>query len=917
MGRAHWSLGVRMALMYSALIFAVAGALTIALYFELRDAQRQATRERLQDILSFSMPLVDGEFHSLIRQAGDENSSFYQNVFETLQSIKSSSLAIRRIYTVRRLMDGSMVYVVDTAAKPNAIGSVYEPPAMLKTKRLEALFYPAVEQGLYFDSSGAYQRGFAPIYDEVRRLDGLLVIEIDANPVLVKERQASQTVLIIFLVAVPISMLLGWLLAHRFTSPLSELVRGAQRVAQGELDHLVEIGRRDEVGEVADAFNAMTVQLRQTVDALRSSEAKFRSLIENGTDIILLLNASLEITYISPSLHRWMGYTAQEAMQASWMDAIHPMDLPVAQAGLARVLQRRASINGGIKIRLRHKNGSWRTLECVGSNLLNDPAVNGIVVNSRDITDREQREHELQSIVTVVDALRAVQARAEMMPVILEELFRMMPLDGAALILRDAVSGELVCERGAGVWVSWTGVRVPANAGISGQVILAGRPYVNNQVDNSPVLTRAEMVGDARAVVCVPLTTQGRTVGVLWVGRSPSTNARLSVEFSDSELRLLLTVANIAANSIHRATLYEQAERQLQRLSALHAIDELISTSTDVHLALDEVLNQAMGQLKVDAAAILRYKAHSQTLDFAEGRGFRGSLVTRVSLPLASSLPGRAARENRTLSASVEPDCRDYLRSPYLMDERFVDYYCVPLTAKGQIKGVLEIYHRSPLNPDPEWLDFLDTLGGQAAIAIDNAELLSDLQRSNRELALAYDTTLEGWSHALDLRDNETEGHTRRVAELTLRLARSMNIPEGDLIHIWRGALLHDIGKMAIPDEVLRKPGPLTADDQLIMRKHPEYAFELLSPIPYLRPAIDIPYLHHERWDGKGYPHGLKGEQIPLAVRIFAIVDVWDALSSDRPYRKAWSRERALDYIREQSGKHFDPAVAEAFFKVV
>jgi len=184
------------------------------------------------------------------------------------------------------------------------------------------------------------------------------------------------------------------------------------------------------------------------------------------------------------------------------------------------------------------------------------------------------------------------------------------------------------------------------------------------------------------------------------------------------------------------------------------------------------------------------------------------------------------------------------------------------------------------------------------------------------ELAVAYDTTIEGWARALELRDQEAEGHSQRVTELALRLARAMGISEEYLVLFRRGALLHDIGKMGIPDVILLKPDALTEEEWTIMRKHPIYAYDMLSPIAYLRPALDIPYCHHEKWDGTGYPRGLKGDQIPLAARIFAVVDVWDALRSDRPYRAAWPEEEVWEYIREQSGKHFDPQVVEAFLKI-
>ena len=231
--------------------------------------------------------------------------------------------------------------------------------------------------------------------------------------------------------------------------------------------------------------------------------------------------------------------------------------------------------------------------------------------------------------------------------------------------------------------------------------------------------------------------------------------------------------------------------------------------------------------------------------------------------------------------------------------------------------GVLEICQRTPLDPNEEWLDFLNTLAGQAAIAIDNVQMFDSLQRTTDELELAYDATIEGWSHALDLRDKETEGHTLRVTEMTVNLARTFGLGENELVQVRWGSLLHDIGKMGVPDGILLKPGPLTDKEWVAMKKHPTFAYEMLSPIHYLRLALDIPYCHHEKWDGTGYPRGLKGEQIPLTARIFAVVDVWDALTSDRPYRKAWTEAKARQYILEQAGLHFDPEVVKFFLREI
>jgi putative two-component system response regulator len=191
------------------------------------------------------------------------------------------------------------------------------------------------------------------------------------------------------------------------------------------------------------------------------------------------------------------------------------------------------------------------------------------------------------------------------------------------------------------------------------------------------------------------------------------------------------------------------------------------------------------------------------------------------------------------------------------------------------------------------------------------------LQEANAQLLAAYEATIAGWSRALDLRDRETEGHSRRVTQLTEKLAKALGMSGEEIMHLRRGALLHDMGKIGIPDSILHKPDTLTDEEWVIMRRHPQLAYDMLHSVEYLRPALEIPFNHHEKWDGTGYPRGLKGEEIPLTARLFAVVDVWDALTSDRPYRKAWSEEEALNYIREQSGKHFDPKVVELFFNVI
>ncbi|HUS17663.1 MAG TPA: HD domain-containing phosphohydrolase, partial [Chloroflexia bacterium] len=429
----------------------------------------------------------------------------------------------------------------------------------------------------------------------------------------------------------------------------------------------------------------------------------------------------------------------------------------------------------------------------------------------------------------------------------------------------------------------------------------------------------ARLVGDngraPHSGLYVPMLARGEVVGVVAV------QAGTPDRFTTGDAELLALVANTAAVAVSNAQLFDAANRRMGHLEALRDIDLAISSSLDMQVTLTVFLSQVLQQLGVDAAQVLLLSPASQTLEHAGSRGFRRTTGRlRQPVRVGEGLAGRAALDRVTLSAfgpanvqrAPSGDSSAALRAA----EQFQAHFAVPLVAKGQVKGVLEVFHRAPLDPTPEWLDFLETLAGHAAIAVDQAELFNHLQESNAELSLAYDATIEGWSAALDLRDKVTEGNSQRLTQVTLRLATAAGLPDTALMHARRGALLHDIGEIAISDRILNKPGPLDPDEWAVMRLHPVYARDLLAPIAFLRPAIDIPYNHHEKWDGSGYPRGLKGPEIPLAARVFAVVDVWDALSSDRPYRPAWPPEKVRQYLREQSGVSFDPQIVELFLAI-
>jgi len=534
-----------------------------------------------------------------------------------------------------------------------------------------------------------------------------------------------------------------------------------------------------------------------------------------------------------------------------------------------------------------------------------------------DITERKQAEGALNRRVDELTALYQTTLdiiSSRDLPGLLNTIV------ARAVDLLDGTSGGLyLCDpeqKLARLVVSYktpedyTGIVLAYGEGAAGTVAATGEPLIID--DYRTWKGRARAYEDKQpfsAVISAPMLWQGQVTGVIHVLHDTEKH-----KFTGEDLKLLTSFANQAATAVENARLLEETLRRLERLSTLRQIDQVITSSLDLRVILNFLLGHIMQQLKVDAATVLLYQPELQSLEFIAGLGFRTRALQSTNLRLGQGFAGQAALEQRIVQVSDLSQMQTgFLRSPEFHNEGFVTYVGVPLIAKGKIIGVLEIYHRHPLNPDPEWMTFLETLAGQAAIAIDNIRLFEDLQSSNLQLLQAYDATIEGWAKALELRDMEVEGHSKQAVQITLELARKMGIQESQLRYIRWGVLLHDIGKMGVLDAILQKPGALTNAEWEIMRQHPVYAYKWLSPILYLKPALDIPYCHHEKWDGTGYPRGLKGEQIPLAARIFAVVDVWDALTSDRPYRKAWSQKKARDYILKNSGTHFDPQVVDTF----
>lgn len=448
--------------------------------------------------------------------------------------------------------------------------------------------------------------------------------------------------------------------------------------------------------------------------------------------------------------------------------------------------------------------------------------------------------------------------------------------------------------------------------------------YVNEAVARHAKLPREKLLG-SRMTDLYPGIEQSDMFAVLRRCMEERTRGHFENEFSYPdgsrawfELRIEPVPEGLFVISLdisERKQAEQLMRRQIDRLRSLRAIDVAILGTTDVRVALQTVLEETRKRLEVDMAAVLLPEGPT-TLTVTACSGFEchGTRRTR----LGEGAIGRAALRRATVLVPDVATASARRDVPPSMLEAGIEGFCAaPLIAKGHLVGVLAVARRGPLRPDEDWIGFLESLAGQAAMAIDAGKSYEELERAHLELALAYDTTIEGWAAALELRDKATANHTLRVADLTVQLCREAGMSEAELVHVRRGALLHDIGKMAIPDAILLKEGKLTDEEVAVMQRHPAYAFELLSPIEYLRPALDIPYAHHERWDGTGYPRGLKGEGIPLAARLFAVVDVWDALRSPRPYHAGASEEIAREQLRQLAGTHLDPAAVELFLRML
>lgn len=378
------------------------------------------------------------------------------------------------------------------------------------------------------------------------------------------------------------------------------------------------------------------------------------------------------------------------------------------------------------------------------------------------------------------------------------------------------------------------------------------------------------------------------------------------------------TIAWIQAFSVALSYSISQVEKQIEKIRAKNSIARIVQSNLSLQEILQAIFRILSDITRSDATVVLKYNAASQKFEFLAKNGLDADVFTKVHRFIENDLAKKIIGKRHL--AQIEDAFSiglDENQTGLFAQDGFCTHKTIPLIGHRNFLGVLEIFWHETQHADAWTREIVQMAGESIAFAMEHASILGDLERRNEELTAIYTATIEGLSRALELRDLETEGHTRRVSALTVQLAEHMQIPADQRASIQQGALLHDIGKLGIPDAILLKPGSLTAKEWKVMQQHPLFAYNILVPITSLRHALDIPLYHHEHWDGSGYPYGLKDEQIPLSARVFAVVDVYDALTSDRPYRSAWPRFQAIDYLREQAGIQFDPQVVMHFLSLL
>lgn len=666
---------------------------------------------------------------------------------------------------------------------------------------------------------------------------------------------------------------------------------------------------------------------KEAEEVLRASEEKFRAMVEQMAEGFLLVDSDGKVRFINTALEKILGITRAEIIGRPFW--VYQTRLLTPERRTPEHIARLKSISSEmienhsveyfyrpIEAAIQSPDGSRHIIQQIvfPINTQKEHMIGSII---RDVTTEKTSQQSLERFARRMELLHHIdqsilmaQEPEEIARATLEEIGKLFPIFYSSIFLVDSLTQNihLLAEGGE---------HPERNCPFTRELDLIDR-LLSEDVNHIPDVCQSPLTSGlcetcsfsgGHSLLSFRLKYGDQRVGALHLCSS-ALNA-----FDPEHLEIGREIADQLAIAIRQTELFDQTRQSLEREKNLNRVTHSISSSFDLESTIPVFLRLTTELLGVDGASLTLLSEDESQLIFPEIYTYPAA-IGRTRVQPGQGLAWKVVTTR--LSIVVE----DYARFPNALPEwvkagvRAIA--AVPVMAGNRVLGSLGVF-RFSLTPTftQRDVELVQAIAQQAGMAIHNSQMYNTVQATAEELSTAYNATIQGWSRALELRDKETQGHSERVIELSVKLASQMGMTREAMPHFLRGVFLHDIGKMGIPDSILLKPGPLTPDEWVIMRQHPEYARRLLSDIPYLRPALDVPYSHHEKWDGSGYPRGLKGEEIPLGARIFAVVDVWDALTSDRPYRPAWSEKATKDYLLENAGKHFDPQVVNVFLQLI
>ncbi|MBI4674993.1 MAG: GAF domain-containing protein [Chloroflexi bacterium] len=649
--------------------------------------------------------------------------------------------------------------------------------------------------------------------------------------------------------------------------------------------------------------------------SLRASEQEYRTLVENATELIWTLDTEGRYTFVNRQVEEVSGQRAENWLGTSYASLIPPEDLARVQQIFQETLDGKSQ---SFETRAFGPDGVLRYLSVNTTPLYRDGKVVGAISFGRDVTAQkeaeaalQQRMTELSTLFELSSALRGVEGVEHLLPVIVNKAVEACHTDCGSLSLLDESGEILVCRYGTGARQNLVGARLRLGQGISGWVARSGTPYVSPDFQHDPLRVfnpeTPTRLPEIASDVCVPLRIGAQVVGAMHI----STYAPRI--FTEAEIRLLTAIADMAASAIHRTALFEQLEHRVHELSTLFDVSKMVTATLRIEDVLEFVGGAATQAVHAEGCTLFLWDEREQHLVMRAVVGAPQELIGQVKYRAGEGMIGWVFLEGRAANVpNVSADPRwkpEPEQETRLRDGKIHSVLIAPLRIGEKTLGALGVSNKigaPAFAASDEAL--LTTLAGQIAIAIENARLYEDV----RDLSVA---AIRSLAAAIDARDPYTRGHSNDVARLAVQLARALGWNAADLEMLEFAALLHDVGKIAVPDAILRKVEPLTPDEWNVIRLHPFYSAQILKPVKPLQRIIPWVYHHQEWWDGSGYPDGLKGEVIPLAARIIAVVDAFNAITTDRPYRQAKSREEARSELRRYAGTHFDPQVVELFLR--